>query len=106
MKTSYILLIAAAILSGCRREDTREVTLDVPGLDVTNEVVVVDALGRYEGVDRSTIKFDQAKKTVTLKYDSMKVAQTNLRMAIEEKGIKVMFPTNTTGMAGYINTRK
>lgn len=106
MKKSYMLLIAAAMLAaGCRREDVREVTLDVPGLNATNEVAVVDALGRYEGVDRRTIRFDQAKKTVTLKYDSMKVAQTNLRMSIAEKGIAVTFPKNTTGFAGYINER-
>lgn len=97
--------MAAALLAGCRREDMREATLDVPGLDATNEVSVIDALGRYEGVVRSSIRFDQTKKTVSLKYDSMKVAQTNLRMSIEEKGIAVTFPTNTTGFAGYINER-
>lgn len=106
MKASYILLITAAMLSaGCRREDIREVTLEVPGLNAKNEAAVFDALGRYEGVDRRTIRFDQAKKTVTLKYDSMKVAQTNLRMSIEEKGIAVTFPKKTTGFAGYINER-
>ena len=104
--SSFIILsIALCAMAGCRREDIREVTLDVPGLNATNEVAIVDALGRYEGVDRRTIRFDQAKKTVTLKYDSMKVAHTNLRMSIEEKGIAVTFPTNTTGFAGYINSR-
>jgi hypothetical protein len=29
------------------------------------------------------------------------VAQTNLRMAIEAKGLKVVYPPNTTGRAGY-----
>ena len=100
-----ILAIAFCAMAGCRREDVREVTLDVPGLNATNVTTVVNALGRYEGVDRRTISVDQAKKTVTLKYDSMKVAQTNLRMSIEEKGIAVKYPENTTGMAGYINSR-
>ena len=36
-----------------------------------------------------------------LKYDSMTVAQTNIRMAIESNGIHVVFPENTTGRAGY-----
>ena len=107
MKKCYMVLIAAAMLAaGCRRNDIREVTLEVPGLNATNETAIVNALGLYEGVDRRTIKFDKAKKTVTLKYDSMKVAQTNLRMAIEEKGIAVRYPENTTGMAGYINSRQ
>ena len=30
-----------------------------------------------------------AAKTLTLKYDSMAIAKTNIRMAIEEKGLKV-----------------
>ena len=105
--SSFIILaIAICAMAGCRREDIREVTLEVPGINATNETAIVDALGRYEGVDRRTIRFDQAAKTVTLKYDSMKVAQTNLRMSIEEKGIAVTFPQNTTGMAGYINSRE
>ena len=105
MKMWYILLAVVAMAAGCRREDIREVTLGVPGLHPTNEVAIVDALGRYEGVDRRTIRFDQAAKTVSLKYDSMKVAQTNLRMSIQEKGVEVTFPENKTGMAGYINSR-
>ncbi len=104
---SFAVLLAAlcALAAGCRREDFREATLAVPGLAATNETDVAAALGRYEGVDRQTIRFDQAAKTVTLRYDSMKVAQTNLRMAIQEKGIEVAFPSNTTGMAGYIDER-
>ena len=102
--SSFIILAVA--LCGCRREDIREVALDVPGLHPTNEVAVAEALGRYEGVDRRSIRFDHAAKKVTLKYDSMKVAQTNLRMSIEEKGVEVAFPENKTGMAGYINERE
>ena len=104
--SSFIILaIAFCAMAGCRREDMREVTLDIPGLNATNEVAVADAIKRFGGVDRRSIRFDQAKKTVTLKYDSMKLAHTNLRMAIEEKGVKVAFPENTSGMAGYINER-
>ena len=102
--SSFIILAVA--LCGCRREDLREATLSVPGLNATNEAAIVEALGRYEGVDRRTIRFDQAARTVTLKYDSMKVAKTNMRMSIQEKGIEVEFPENKTGMAGYINERE
>ena len=68
MKISYMMVLAAAVLllAGCRREDVREVTLEVPGMNATNDVAIANALGFYEGVDRRTIKFDKAKKTVTL----------------------------------------
>ena len=64
------------------------------------------ALALYGGVDKASYKFDYAAHTLTLRYDSMQVAQTNLRMAIADKGVNVVFPTNTTGFAGYINSRK
>lgn len=106
MRTFAFFLIAAALVCGCRREDYREATLLVPGLHKTNETAIVKALGRYEGVDRRSIRFDHGAKSVSVRYDSMKVAQTNLRMAIEENGIEVDYPENKTGMAGYINSRK
>ena len=65
-----------------------------------------DLLFFYDGVVRDSLKFDMAKKQLTLRFDSLKVAQTNLRMAIEQKGIAVKYPPNTTGVAGYINKRE
>ena len=91
---------------GCRREDPRQTVLEIPGLNETNESAVVEALSVFEGVDVRSIRFDHAAKTVSLAYDSMKVAKTNLRDAIEEKGVKVAWPQNTRGVAGYINTRQ
>lgn len=106
MKRILVIAIAAMALAGCRREDWREATLEVPGLTEAGRKTVESALGQYRGVDTASLKFDFASRTVSVRYDSMQVAQTNLRMAIEEKGIAVTFPTNTTGFAGYINTRK
>lgn len=100
-----IMAIMAMALAGCRREDWREVTLDVPGLTEAGRKSVESALSQYRGVDTTSLKFDFASRTVKVRYDSMQVAQTNLRMAIEEKGIAVTFPTNTTGFAGYIDGR-
>jgi Fe-S cluster biosynthesis and repair protein YggX len=39
----------------------------------------------------------------TTAYDSMKIAKTNIRMLIESAGVEVLFPSNTTGVAGYID---
>jgi len=97
---------ALALLCGCRREDWRETVLDIPGLNETNRAEVSAALGKYEGVDKASIKYDFANKKATVRYDSMKVAQTNLRMAIEAKGVEVAYPETTKSHAGYINTRR
>ena len=101
-------VLALFLASGCRREDWREATLDVPGLTRENASAVRAALARYDGVGKGKddCELDFSAKTVRVRYDSMRVAQTNLRMAIEEKGVEVVFPTNTTGFAGYINSRK
>ena len=99
------MAVALAAVAGCRRTDFREVTIDVPGMTETNKQAICEALFFYDGVVRDSLKFDMAKKQLTLRFDSLKVAQTNLRMAIEEKGIAVKYPPNTTGVAGYINKR-
>lgn len=114
MKTIPLVLFAIALtaFSGCRREDIREFTVDIPGLTPENTNKVVQAFwladpynprgGRYrEGIDIETFRFDLEKKKLTMKYDSMKTAHTNIRMLIQDAGIEVFFPSNTTGRAGY-----
>ncbi len=115
-KISHLTFIAAvaaaAVLSGCRREDVREFTVEIPGLTQENQQKVVDAFtlrkpGQiphvYDGIRPDTFVFDFDKKTLTMKYDSMKIAKTNIRMLIESAGVEVHFPSNTTGVAGYID---
>ena len=111
MKHLLISLSALSLLfCGCRREDIREFTVEIPGLTASNQAQVVEAFNLrtpgsgakvYDGIDTSSFKFDLEKKTLTLKYDSMKIAQTNIRMLIQDKGVEVFFPSNTTGRAGY-----
>ncbi len=110
-------LMAAAIvlsLAGCRREDVREFTVEIPGLSQENRQKVVEAFvikkpGQsprvYDGIRTDTFAFDFGKKTLTMKYDSMKIAQTNIRMLIQDAGVEVSFPSNTTGVAGYLDVK-
>lgn len=101
---TYVLFLSCALsfaLVGCRREDIREHTFSIPGLTESNATTVVQALSKYEGVRKDSYRWDFAAKTLTLRYDSMKLAQTNIRMSIAERGIEVEFPTNTTGRAGH-----
>ena len=109
LKMLMMAVAMVALLAGCRREDIREFTVEMPSLTEADRQKVVDAFtirspGRpprvYEGIFTDSFKFDFDKKTLTMKYDSMKIAQTNIRMLIESKGLKVVYPENTTGRAG------
>ena len=106
MKKTYslsLLLVAFVLMfaSGCRREDFREMTVKMPGFKAEDKAKVVEALAQYQGVDHNSYKWDEAQGTLTLKYDSMKIAQSNIRYAVDEKGVKVEFPVKTDNHAGY-----
>ena len=99
------VLLAASLLilvsSGCRREDVREMTVAIPSLSESNKATVVAALSKYGGVLKDSYRWDMQAKTLTLRYDSMQIALSNIRYAIDEKGVAVLFPSNSTGRAGY-----
>ena len=92
MKNILIFAALALSLVGCRREDVREMTVTMPALVEADKAKVVAALSRYRGVQADSFRWDMKAKTLTLRYDSMQIAQANVRYAIDEKGIKVDFP--------------
>ena len=96
-----LLLVALFLLSGCRRTDVREMTVAMPALTEADKPKVVEALKRFNGVEKDSYKWDMAAKTLTLRYDSMQVAQANVRYAIDEKGVKVAFPEKKDNRAGH-----
>ena len=96
-----LFALSLLVLSGCRRTDVREMTVSIPGLTEANRDKVVEALAKYAGVDKSSYKWDMGAKTLTLSYDSMQIAQANIRYAIDEKGVKVAFPEKTDDRAGH-----
>lgn len=89
------------LLGGCRRTDVREMTVSMPALLEADKAKVVEALARYNGVEKDSYRWDVAAKTLTLRYDSMQVAQANIRYAIEAKGVKVAYPEKTDDRAGH-----
>ncbi len=102
MKT--FLLFAAltlTLLPGCRRTDVREMTVSMPELVEADKAKVVEALSKYAGVEKDSYKWDMSAKTLTLRYDSMQIAQANIRYAIDEKGVKVAFPEKKDDRAGH-----
>ena len=76
-------------------------TVTMPGLTEANKAQVVEALRKYAGVRKDSFVWDLQAKTLTLRYDSMQVAQANIRYAIDEKGVKVAFPEKTDERAGH-----
>ena len=101
VKCWCFLALVALAMAGCRREDYRVMTVEIPALKEADKAVIVKELAKYDGVDKSSYQWDLAAKTLTLRYDSMKVAQANIRYAIDEKGVKVACPPKTDGRAGY-----
>jgi hypothetical protein len=101
MKRSLLIVLAMLAFAGCRRTDVREIVVTMPQLKETDKPIVEQALSKYSGIQKDSYRWDMAKKTLTLKYDSMSIAQTNIRMSIAQKGIEVVYPENTTGRAGY-----
>ena len=99
--SSLFALTSALLLSGCRREDVREMTVSMPNLTEADKAKVVEALAKYNGVKKDSYVWDMNAKTLTLRYDSMQIAQANVRYAIDEKGVKVAFPEKTDDRAGH-----
>ena len=99
--SSLIPLSLSLLLSGCRREDVREMTVSMPGLTEADKAKVVEALQKYNGIQKDSYVWDMNAKTLTLRYDSMQIDQANVRYAIDEKGVKVAFPEKTDNRAGH-----
>ena len=90
----FRIMVLAAIVAmclsetGCRRTDIRDFEVSIPALTVENEAVVRQALARFGGVDKASIKFDHKAKKLVLKYDSMQLAKKNIELAIAKAGLE------------------
>jgi hypothetical protein len=87
-----MVLVAVVVVSifetGCRRTDVRDFEVSIPKLASDKEVIVRQALARFGGVDKGSIKFDQKSKKLILKYDSMQLAKKNIEIAIAKAGLE------------------
>ena len=89
MRYAMFAALAVLTLAGCRREDVREFTLEIPSLNSSNQAVVVEALAKYNGIRKDSYRWDLDAKTLTLEYDSMQIAKENIRQAVEAKNIAI-----------------
>ena len=119
MKKTLVVVLALAALVGCRREDWREMTVKVPSLAnvdaaaydaATNRIAV--ALRAYSGVSNGFreeyIVWNPTNRAeLAVRFDSLLVAEMNIRKTIEETGCTVEYPVLEKGVpAGYIDTRR
>ncbi len=90
-----LLTIPAIALSmiisfGCRQRDISTVSISVPQISATDNLAqgkVIAALSVLDGVDKSSIKFDDGK--LELSYDTMKLGLKNIEHAIMDIGYDV-----------------
>ncbi|MBO7721924.1 MAG: hypothetical protein J6T01_05925 [Kiritimatiellae bacterium] len=102
MLSKYLAAAAfAAACLGCRREDVREMTVSMPDLAESNKTQIAAALSKYNGIRHDSFVWDMNARTLTLRYDSLQIAQANIRYAIDEIGVKVAFPEKKDDRAGH-----
>ena len=87
-KTMMGIALALLALAGCRREDVREFAVGVPALPPSNTNAIHNALAGCVGVDVGSLKFDFETRRVTVRYDSMQTAKTNILVAFAKIGLE------------------
>lgn len=112
---SFFILSLFCLLAGCRREDIRLAQIQLPEATAADlermklAFVIPGPRGMRDarvadGILLETLEFDADSKTLSIKYDSMKIACTNIRVKLEKAGLKVVFPSNNpNGVAGYVD---
>ena len=82
------IMVSCMVATGCRRTDVRDFEVAIPALSAENEAVVRQALARFGGVDKASMRFDHKAKKLVLKYDSMQLAKKNIELAIAKAGLE------------------
>lgn len=86
MKKILTMAAVALALVGCRRTDVRAFAVAVPDMTEADLPAVTAALAPYGGVNKASLSFDAATRTLHLTYDSMQIAKKNIEMAIAKTG--------------------
>lgn len=94
MTSVYIRALALCVvvlagLSGCRRVDARTMKIDVPAMrSVECAHIVGQAVSALKGVHPELTVIDLNDRTVTVTYDSIRIALKNIEFAIADAGFQ------------------
>ena len=86
MKHAALFFVVLLAVAGCRRTDVRDFTVSIPDMAAGDAQAIAAALAPYSGVDKASLKFDPAAKTLSLRYDSMQLAKKNIEISIAQAG--------------------
>ncbi len=86
MKKIFAFLLIAVAVAGCRRSDVREFSVHMPEMTKADVQLVGAALQKFGGIDKGSYVYDDEKKVLSLKYDSMHLAKKNIEIAIAKAG--------------------
>ena len=105
MRFVWASILVAGIACACRQSDVRTYTLPVAGVkNAACEEVIREALKRTEVVMADKLQF--ATGTVTVTYDSMRLARKNIEAVIAEAGFSAgETPANPSAVTNLPPTR-
>lgn len=79
------LVVATLFLGACFRQDIRILVVRVPGMKTTEcSKIIQNALGKVEGI--ISVQPDLENRTMTVEYNSTKLAIKNIEYTIAEAG--------------------
>ena len=87
-RVAVIVVAAICLAVGCSRTDVREFEVSIPAMTAESEPAIRQSLASFGGVEKTSLKFDQKAKKLTLRYDSMQLAKKNIEMAIAKAGFE------------------
>ena len=87
-KVALMAAVAVCLVAGCRRTDERDFEVSIPKMTAESEPAIRQSLAGFAGVEKTSLKFDQKAKKLTLRYDSMQLAKKNIEMAIAKAGFE------------------
>lgn len=82
-----IIILSLSVIVSCRTEDIRTVEVFIPDMKSEESVrTVMTVLSQLHGVRHDTLTVNPDRSSVTVTYNSMKLALKNIEYAIAEAG--------------------
>jgi copper chaperone CopZ len=90
MKRALVILalvVCAVEGVSCRRSDVRVIHVYVPGMKNRKcAEIILNALGKEQGIGARSVSVDMADRVVTVRYDSIQRSIKNIEFTIADAG--------------------